>query len=47
MASIAGYSAVFPSPMYAATKHALIGFTKSMGPLEDLGGVKIVAICPG
>jgi NAD(P)-dependent dehydrogenase (short-subunit alcohol dehydrogenase family) len=47
MASIAGYASQFPAPMYSATKHALIGFTKAMQPLEELGGVKVVAICPG
>ncbi|KIW06083.1 uncharacterized protein PV09_03254 [Verruconis gallopava] len=47
MGSIAGYSAHFASPLYSATKHALVGFTRSMGPLEEICGVKIVAICPG
>ncbi|KAH7077570.1 hypothetical protein BKA63DRAFT_592752 [Paraphoma chrysanthemicola] len=47
MASIAGYSSQFPAPMYSATKHALVGFTKSMQPLEELAGIKVVAICPG
>ncbi|KAH7351467.1 hypothetical protein BKA66DRAFT_575561 [Pyrenochaeta sp. MPI-SDFR-AT-0127] len=47
MASIAGYSPQFPAPLYSATKHALVGFTKSMQPLEELGNVKVVAICPG
>ncbi|OAL50326.1 NAD(P)-binding protein [Pyrenochaeta sp. DS3sAY3a] len=47
MASIAGYSSQFPAPLYSATKHALVGFTRSMQPLEELAGVKVVAICPG
>lgn len=47
MASIAGYSGHFTSPLYSATKHALVGFTRSIGELDRLGGVKVVTICPG
>lgn len=47
MASIAGYSGNFAAPLYSATKHALVGFTRSIGDLDRLQGVKVVAICPG
>jgi NAD(P)-dependent dehydrogenase (short-subunit alcohol dehydrogenase family) len=47
IASMAGYTKHYSSPLYAATKHALVGFTRSMGDSELLQGVKVVAICPG
>ncbi|KAL4935970.1 hypothetical protein BDV06DRAFT_233820 [Aspergillus oleicola] len=47
MASIAGYSGNFAAPLYSTTKHALIGFTKSIGELDAHEGVKVVSICPG
>lgn len=47
VASIAGYSKQYPSPIYSATKHAVVGFTRSMGDAETLQGLKVVAICPG
>jgi 15-hydroxyprostaglandin dehydrogenase (NAD) len=31
MASIAGLEAVAPFPLYSATKHAVIGLTRSLG----------------
>ncbi|KAJ0420304.1 hypothetical protein BJY00DRAFT_323979 [Aspergillus carlsbadensis] len=47
MASMAGYSGNFSAPMYSTTKHALIGFTRSIGDLDAHEGVKVVTICPG
>jgi NAD(P)-dependent dehydrogenase (short-subunit alcohol dehydrogenase family) len=47
VASIAGYSKQYPAPIYSATKHAVVGFTRSMGDAENLQGVKVVAMCPG
>jgi NAD(P)-dependent dehydrogenase (short-subunit alcohol dehydrogenase family) len=35
------------APMYSTTKHALVGFTRSMGDLDTHEGVKVVTICPG
>lgn len=46
-ASIAGYSKQYVAPIYSATKHAVVGFTRSMGEAETLQGVKVVAIAPG
>jgi NAD(P)-dependent dehydrogenase (short-subunit alcohol dehydrogenase family) len=45
--SIAGYSKQYPAPIYSATKHAVVGFTRSLGPAQELQGVKVVCICPG
>lgn len=47
VSSIAGYSKHYPSPIYCATKHAVVGFTRSMAEAEELQGVKVVAVCPG
>ncbi|KAI5285288.1 hypothetical protein KEM54_000688 [Ascosphaera aggregata] len=44
--SIAGHNAVFSSPIYAATKHGLSGFVRSMAPLIQLG-IKVTAVAPG
>jgi len=34
------------APMYCATKHAIVGFVKSLAPTEPLTGVKITTLCP-
>ncbi|KAJ3549268.1 hypothetical protein NM208_g587 [Fusarium decemcellulare] len=47
VASIAGYSKQYPAPLYSATKHAVVGFTRSMGAAELHQGVRVVAVCPG
>lgn len=47
ISSIAGYSKHYASPIYVATKHAVVGFTRSMGSAEQLQGVKVVCVCPG
>ncbi|KAI9727257.1 MAG: hypothetical protein M1828_006876 [Chrysothrix sp. TS-e1954] len=47
VASEAGLSGVYTVPLYCATKHAVVGFTKSMTPADQLEGVKIVTVCPG
>ncbi|PGH09202.1 hypothetical protein AJ79_05731 [Helicocarpus griseus UAMH5409] len=47
ISSIAGLNGVYAKPLYAATKHAIVGFVKSMGAAEEQFGVKIVGICPG
>ncbi|KAI9723457.1 MAG: hypothetical protein M1828_004187 [Chrysothrix sp. TS-e1954] len=38
---------IYSGPLYCASKHALAGFTKSMGPADRLEGVKILLLCPG
>ncbi|KAM5346073.1 hypothetical protein ACJ41O_009078 [Fusarium nematophilum] len=45
--SIAGYSKQYPAPIYSATKHAIVGFTRSLGSAQEVQGVKVVSVCPG
>ena len=47
VASTAGLGGNYLASLYCASKHAIVGFTKSMGMAEAREGVKIVAICPG
>ena len=47
IASIAGYSKQYAAPIYSATKHAVVGFTRSLGSAQELQGVKVVSVCPG
>ncbi|KAJ5457341.1 NAD(P)-binding protein [Penicillium desertorum] len=47
MSSMARYQGNFGATMYCTTKHALVGFTRSIGPLDSHEGVKVVTICPG
>ncbi|XP_055946009.1 15-hydroxyprostaglandin dehydrogenase [NAD(+)]-like [Argiope bruennichi] len=48
MASVAGLSGNALHPVYSATKHAVVGFTKSYGSAYHLErtGVRVNAICP-
>ncbi|PGH37066.1 hypothetical protein GX50_00049 [[Emmonsia] crescens] len=46
IASIAGLDGVYSKPLYATSKHAIVGFVKSMGIAEQQLGVKVVGICP-
>jgi len=47
VASDAGLHPWFTAPLYVATKHAIVGFCRSLAPLESQEGIKVVAICPG
>ncbi|KAL1794396.1 hypothetical protein ACET3X_007817 [Alternaria dauci] len=47
IASVAGIAGNMAAPLYCATKHAVVGFVKSMGATEALTGVKITTLCPG
>ncbi|WPG99277.1 Hypothetical protein R9X50_00209000 [Acrodontium crateriforme] len=47
VASMAGILGVYASPIYCASKHAVVGFTKSMSQADIDENIKIVAICPG
>ncbi|OAA54936.1 NAD(P)-binding domain protein [Cordyceps fumosorosea ARSEF 2679] len=47
IASIAGYTPVFPCPLYAAAKFGVVGFTRSLAPLEAAAGVRVCAVAPG
>jgi short-subunit dehydrogenase len=46
-ASVGGISGSIAAPLYCATKHAMVGFVKSMKDTEPLTGVKITTLCPG
>lgn len=46
-ASLAGLTAMADDPVYAATKHAVIGFVRSAAPALARRGVSINAVCPG
>lgn len=47
VASTAGIRGNYFVPLYAATKHAVVGFTKSMGRADLDEGVRIVCVLPG
>ncbi len=46
-ASLAGLVAFPPDPMYAATKHAVVGFVRSLGLTLAPRGIVCAAVCPG
>ncbi|KAF1943872.1 NAD(P)-binding protein [Clathrospora elynae] len=46
IASFGGIAGRIASPLYCATKHAMVGFVKSMKDTEPLTGVKITTLCP-
>ncbi|KAE8157648.1 hypothetical protein BDV40DRAFT_292470 [Aspergillus tamarii] len=47
MASIGGLYPCEHTPVYSATKHGLVGFTRSVGKRLLDEGVKVNAVCPG
>jgi NAD(P)-dependent dehydrogenase (short-subunit alcohol dehydrogenase family) len=46
-ASLAGLTATPMDPIYALTKHAVVGFVRSVAPQLASRGIKINALCPG
>jgi NAD(P)-dependent dehydrogenase (short-subunit alcohol dehydrogenase family) len=46
-ASLAGLTAVPDDPVYALTKHAVVGFVRSVAPQLAERGIRINAVCPG
>ncbi|HEY2777549.1 MAG TPA: SDR family NAD(P)-dependent oxidoreductase [Gaiellaceae bacterium] len=44
-ASLAGLTGMPSDPVYSLTKHAVVGFVRSMAPL--LGPIRLNAVCPG
>ena len=46
-ASLAGLGPYADDPMYAATKHGIVGFVRSVAPQLAAQGVRLHAICPG
>ncbi|CAK7244581.1 MAG: hypothetical protein STHCBS139747_006125 [Sporothrix thermara] len=47
VASLAGYQGAFASPLYCATKHAVVGFVRSVADLDELQSIKVVLVAPG
>ncbi|CAK7235101.1 hypothetical protein SEUCBS140593_009168 [Sporothrix eucalyptigena] len=47
VASLAGYQGAFASPLYCATKHAVVGFVRSVADLDELQNIKVVLVAPG
>lgn len=45
-ASLAGLTAVPLDAIYAANKHAVVGLTRSLGPLLAQDGIRFNAVCP-
>ncbi|KAI9278897.1 hypothetical protein BDA99DRAFT_493394 [Phascolomyces articulosus] len=45
-ASCAGFGGPFALSVYNASKHAMIGWTRSLGMLKDICNVRVNAVCP-
>ncbi|HEY5057585.1 MAG TPA: SDR family NAD(P)-dependent oxidoreductase [Gaiellaceae bacterium] len=45
-ASLAGLVGAALDPVYALTKHAVVGFVRSVAPQLELRGIRINALCP-
>ena len=46
-ASLAGLTATPMDTIYATTKHAVVGFVRSVAPQLEARGIRINALCPG
>ena len=46
-ASLAGLTDMASDPIYSLTKHALVGFVRSVAPQLAERGIRINAVCPG
>jgi NAD(P)-dependent dehydrogenase (short-subunit alcohol dehydrogenase family) len=46
-ASLAGLTPIASDPIYAGTKHFLVGFVRSVAPQLEERGIRINAVCPG
>jgi NAD(P)-dependent dehydrogenase (short-subunit alcohol dehydrogenase family) len=46
-ASLAGLVPIAGDPIYAGTKHFVVGFVRSLAPQLDERGIRINAVCPG
>jgi 3-hydroxybutyrate dehydrogenase len=47
VSSTNGQQASFATPVYAATKHAINGFVRSLGKLEQSHNIRVAAVAPG
>lgn len=46
-ASLAGLTAIPDDPIYGLTKHAVVGFVRSVAPPLGERGIRVQALCPG
>jgi NAD(P)-dependent dehydrogenase (short-subunit alcohol dehydrogenase family) len=46
-ASLAGLTEIADDPIYGLTKHAVVGFVRSIAPQLADRGIRIQAVCPG
>jgi NAD(P)-dependent dehydrogenase (short-subunit alcohol dehydrogenase family) len=46
-ASLAGLTAIADDPIYGLTKHAVVGFVRSVAAQLSERGIRIQAVCPG
>jgi NAD(P)-dependent dehydrogenase (short-subunit alcohol dehydrogenase family) len=46
-ASLAGLTAISDDPIYGLTKHAVVGFVRSVAPQLRERGIRVQALCPG
>jgi NAD(P)-dependent dehydrogenase (short-subunit alcohol dehydrogenase family) len=46
-ASLAGLTAIADDPIYGLTKHAVVGFVRSVAEQLSERGIRIQAVCPG
>lgn len=46
-ASLAGLTPMPDDPIYALTKHAVVGYVRSAAPLVAGDGIRVNAVCPG
>jgi short-subunit dehydrogenase len=47
VASTAGIRGNYLASLYCASKHAIVGFAKSMAECDPEEGIRVVCICPG
>ncbi|CAL1676900.1 unnamed protein product [Lasius platythorax] len=47
ISSILGLVTFPPTPVYTASKHAVLGFSQSLAGLYDKTGVRVLIMCPG
>lgn len=47
MASLAGITPFGPDPIYSATKHAVVGLTRSLAGLREEMNIRVNCLCPG
>ena len=45
-ASVAGLIAYLPDPIYAAVKHGVVGFSRSLTYLKDEANIRVNCVCP-